>query len=104
SREAEKQELAETLRSGGLLDEAPDPAAPLSPNFAKAVHAFLAQAPSALVIAQADDLAGERSAVNLPGTDQERPNWRRRLAPDIEELFAGDMAQPIVETLRQRGR
>ena len=24
------------------------------------------------------------SAVNLPGTDRERPNWRRRLAPDVD--------------------
>src|SRR5205085_1434718 len=100
-REAEKQELSETLRQAGLLDETPEPTAPLSPTFAKAVHAYLAQAPSALVFAQADDLAGERSAVNLPGTDQERPNWRRRLGPDIEELFAGDMARPILETLRR---
>ena len=26
-------------------------------------------------------------AVNLPGTDRERPNWRRRLAPDVETIF-----------------
>ena len=28
---------------------------------------------------QAEDLAGLRVGVNLPGTDQERPNWRLRL-------------------------
>jgi hypothetical protein len=30
--------------------------------------------------AAGDDLAGEALAVNLPGTDRERPNWRRRMA------------------------
>jgi glycogen operon protein len=36
---------------------------------------------------QADDLAGETSAVNLPGTDRERPNRRRRLAVDAADLW-----------------
>jgi glycogen operon protein len=51
-------------------------------------HGFVAASPACLVLAQADDLAGETRAVNLPGTDTERPNWRRRLAPDIARLFS----------------
>ncbi len=51
------------------------------------VHRFVAAAPSMLVMAQADDLVGETVAVNLPGTSSERPNWRRRLAPDVDDLF-----------------
>ena len=50
------------------------------PDFVAAVHAFLAKTPSALALVQIDDLLGETSAVNLPGTDRERPNWRRKLA------------------------
>jgi glycogen operon protein len=42
---------------------------------------------------QIDDLLGERNAVNLPGTDRERPNWRRRLARDataaLDEMGLG---------------
>jgi glycogen operon protein len=41
----------------------------------------------ALALVQADDLAGEDFAVNLPGTDRERPNWRRRLATDAQDLW-----------------
>ncbi len=52
-------------------------------------HGFVAGSPACLVFAQADDLAGEARAVNLPGTDTERPNWRRRLVPDVAGLFAG---------------
>ncbi len=40
-------------------------------------------------MAQADDLVGETVAVNLPGTNQERPNWQRKLAPDVTEIFDG---------------
>ena len=52
-----------------------------------AVHAFMAEAPSMLVVAQADDLLGESLGVNLPGTDLERPNWRRRLPLESDALF-----------------
>ena len=40
-----------------------------------------------LVVAQADDLIGEETGVNLPGTDRERANWRRRLSMPAEDIF-----------------
>ncbi len=52
----------------------------------EAVHALIARTPSMLALVQADDLAGERIGVNLPGTDRERPNWRRRLACGVAQL------------------
>jgi 4-alpha-glucanotransferase len=61
--------------------------APLEPALAKAIHAFIEKTPSALAMVQIDDLLGERNAVNLPGTDRERPNWRRRLARDATEAL-----------------
>src|ERR1019366_4144091 len=42
-------------------------------------HEFVAATRGDLVLVQADDLAGMRVGVNLPGTDTERPNWRLRL-------------------------
>jgi glycogen operon protein len=99
ARAAEKLELANTLVDSGVLAGLPALDAPLSPDFAAAAHAYLAQAPSVLVMAQADDLAGEASAVNLPGTDTERPNWRRKLHVDIEGLFIADMARPVMAGL-----
>ncbi len=65
-------------------------------------HAMVAAAPSLLMLVQADDLAGEAIAVNLPGTDRERPNWRRRLAPDSKALFDGQAGQAILTALRSR--
>ena len=44
------------------------------------------------MLIQADDLAGEAMAVNLPGVDRERPNWRRRLDVDVESLWSTEVA------------
>ncbi|MBE7220180.1 MAG: 4-alpha-glucanotransferase, partial [Caulobacteraceae bacterium] len=57
------------------------------PALSRAVHDFVAEAPSMLVVTQAEDLVGEEEGVNLPGTDRERPNWRRRLAATSAEIF-----------------
>jgi glycogen operon protein len=53
--------------------------------------------------AQFDDLAGETIATNLPGTDSERPNWRHRIAADVETLVAGPRASAILAAMA-RGR
>ena len=42
--------------------------------------------PSALMLVQVDDLEGEREPLNVPGTDRERPNWRRRNRDNVEDL------------------
>lgn len=70
------------------------------PDFVAAVHAFLAKTPSALALVQIDDLLGETNAVNLPGTDRERPNWRRKLTHEA----AGALAHAIHARKSQRRR
>ena len=70
-------------------------------DLAALAHAAIAATKCDLVYVQADDLAGETVAVNLPGTDRERPNWRRRLKPPLDELFDTDVARPILDALRR---
>ncbi len=82
---ADKRALAHMLGLGdfgGLHDLSTLP----GPQLAAAAHRFIAQTPSCLAMAQLDDLAGEVTAVNLPGTVDERPNWRRRLGLPLEKL------------------
>jgi len=69
-----------------------------------AVHGFIARTPSFLAVAQVEDLAGERIAVNLPGTDRERPNWRRRLAAPLPDLMRTPAAAAILSAIRAAGR
>jgi glycogen operon protein len=101
ARLAEKAVLLATLRAAGLDPGPADPAGPLSPAIAAAVHAFVAATPCDLMLAQADDLAGETVAVNLPGTDRERPNWRRRLSVDLSSLLDGPLAAAIIAAIRR---
>jgi glycogen operon protein len=101
----ERRILIGTLTRAGLLDEAwcerdlPDD---LPDEVAAAIHAYLARAGSALVLVQADDLAGEVERLNLPGTDRERPNWRRRLHLDDAALFEAPTGRAILAGLVAR--
>ncbi|HYZ15310.1 MAG TPA: 4-alpha-glucanotransferase [Candidatus Acidoferrum sp.] len=51
-----------------------------------AANRYLAASPCAIVMAQLDDILGERSPVNIPGTSTQYPNWRRKLAATLESL------------------
>ena len=99
-RARDKQRVVELLRREGLLAASPDPDAPMPPLLAGAVHALIARTPAALALVQADDLAGETHAVNLPGTDRERPNWRRRLRLEVDALFGSPIADATKAALR----
>ncbi len=50
--------------------------------------AFVAATPSPLVTYPLEDLLALEDQPNLPGSIDEHPNWRRRLALPIDELFA----------------
>jgi 4-alpha-glucanotransferase len=54
-----------------------------------AIHAYLGRSRARLMLVQVEDVAGESEQANLPGTDDEHPNWRRRLACHVEDLIAG---------------
>ncbi len=101
ARAREKRILLRTLAEAGLLTgtAADFSGAVLPDDVAVAVHAFVAAAPSSLMLAQVDDLLGEADAVNLPGTDRERPNWRRRLARPVGELSADPLVLRILHAV-----
>jgi glycogen debranching enzyme GlgX len=101
-RAAEKADLLALLRAEGLLTDDVDPSRPIPPAVAAAIHAFVSATPSLLALVQADDLAGETVAVNLPGTDRERPNWRRRLDPYVSDLYQSPLARAILAAMRAR--
>lgn len=100
TRAAEREALCALLDAEGLLPDGAGPDQPMDDALAAAIHALVARTPSALMLVQAEDLAGETIAVNLPGTDRERPNWRRRLPVGAEALMALPRAQAILATLR----
>jgi glycogen debranching enzyme GlgX/4-alpha-glucanotransferase len=99
----EKHALLDTLLSAGHIAQSPPLDEPMTDALAAGIHAFVGAAGSLFASAQFDDLAGETVATNLPGTDRERPNWRHRLALDVEALLAGPRAAAILDAMG-RGR
>ena len=95
ARQDDKVALAALVGEGG---------GELTPDLVGAVHGFLASAPSGLVVAQIEDLVGETDPVNLPGTNQEYPNWRRRLLVDAEAALETENAQAVFAAMKQAGR
>ncbi|TWB48263.1 glycogen debranching protein GlgX [Nitrospirillum viridazoti] len=102
ARREEKRGLLDQLVGAGLLTATDaDLDGPLDDTLAAAIHAFVTAAPSTLMLAQVDDLAGEVDAVNLPGTDRERPNWRRRLGLDVDALLSTGRSRAIMAAVAQ---
>ena len=99
-RREEKRLLVDAVNATGISLQI-DLDAPLHAEAMAALHAWLARAPSTLLLAQAEDLAFETVGQNLPGTDRERPNWRRRLAATSEELFTSESVQRVLQALRR---
>ncbi len=93
-RERDRPRLLALLQQLGLLtaEQAaillPEPGRPVfDPALTVAIHRFLQRTPCALVLYQAEDLLGSAEMVNLPGTVDEHPNWRRRLGVPVASLL-----------------
>jgi glycogen operon protein len=99
-RAADRTALCALLGAEGLLTDGDGPDSTLHDGLAAAIHALVARTPSALMLTQLEDLAGETIAVNLPGTDRERPNWCRRLSATPDSLGMLPRARAILDRLR----
>jgi 4-alpha-glucanotransferase len=103
-RERDRESLLQALREQGL--NPPLPATPFdafTSELAHALHLYLARSASALVAVQIEDLLGMTDPVNVPGTDREYPNWRRKVSMDIEDIAArADLAGHLDDINRAR--
>ena len=99
-RGAERGALATALDHAGIARV--DPAAAPDAALVAAVHGFIGAARCALAVAQADDLAGATTALNLPATDRARPNWRRRIDVDVDELWTTETGARTAAALAAR--
>ena len=74
-------------------------------ELADAIHVYLARTASALVVLQAEDLAGMADPVNVPGTSDEHANWQRKMTVDLADVFRSDRIRQLfarVNAERQR--
>jgi 4-alpha-glucanotransferase len=65
---------------------------------------FLARTPSRLLVIGAEDVFDVVEQVNIPGTIDEHPNWRRRLPVDLEDYLSDSRLRAVADALRSGGR
>lgn len=69
-----------------------------------AVMAYLSRTPSRILSVAIDDILGVVEQVNVPGTTDQHPNWRRRLPVSIDEFARQYEAAGMRAALAQRSR
>jgi 4-alpha-glucanotransferase len=101
-RRVDCRRMLDALRDAGLLDQAQERfegEAMMQDDIFVAVHRFLARTPCRLVALQLEDLAGSVDMVNMPGTDTQHANWRRKLPVAVEDLAQIDVLRRTVEAV-----
>ncbi|MCS6897564.1 MAG: 4-alpha-glucanotransferase [Nitrospira sp.] len=103
-RHRDKSGILAALKSEGLLppDFSLDPGTlpVLTEELALAIHRYLARTPAWLMLVTVEDVIGVRDQINLPGTVDCYPNWRRKLPLTVEELMSDRRFERLANELR----
>jgi 4-alpha-glucanotransferase len=104
ARQRDKKDILQALEKEGLLPAGltVDPASvpTMSSELARAIHAYLAKAPTWVMLVNVDDLLGEVRQMNVPGTVTEYPNWSRKLPVGLEQIWEHSRLKMVVSVLR----
>ncbi|HWK54135.1 MAG TPA: 4-alpha-glucanotransferase [Hyphomicrobiales bacterium] len=103
-RRGERGQLLQWLDEQGLLPghwQARPLDAPVDDALRVALTQAVARVASQLLSVQIDDLACLELPVNIPGTNSEYGNWRRKLPDPLEALFARPFVTQLLDSLRE---
>ncbi len=70
-------------------------------TLSRAAHLFLARARSKLMMVQIEDVLALDTQMNLPGTTDQHPNWRRRFPMDVAALLADPRLIHLAASLKE---
>ncbi|MGF1760793.1 4-alpha-glucanotransferase [Photobacterium sagamiensis] len=101
SRAESKQKILDSLNWHGYLPEGVGHDAryvPMDRNLSEGMQMHLAASSSALLSLQLEDWLEMDKPVNIPGTVDEYPNWRRKLSTTLDDLFT---RQDIIDLTRR---
>ncbi|MGE4063031.1 MAG: 4-alpha-glucanotransferase [Rhodospirillaceae bacterium] len=102
ARAEERALIVGALKDQNLLDDRPLTDIAVE-EIVAAVHAFLGLSGSQLVLLNLSDVIAMTTQLNVPGTTDEYPNWRARLAQSLETIRA-ESAWPAAAAVMQRTR
>ena len=74
------------------------------PDDIAAVASFLAVTPARLAVIALDDVLGVVDQINIPGTIDQHPNWRRKLPVPLEDLETHNGLRRVAHAFAQAGR
>ncbi|MFM2480103.1 4-alpha-glucanotransferase [Celerinatantimonas sp. YJH-8] len=77
---------------------------PMDQNLNHGMQLHMARGQSALLSLQLDDWLNMELPVNVPGTSQEYPNWRRKLSATLEALFSDPYILDLMKQLSEARR
>lgn len=102
-RERCKLALLENLSQNNFIDSSLDEFGadqPMSPALNNAIHRFIASSGSLLIGLQPEDWLAMDTPVNVPGTTDQYPNWRRKLTATLDEIFSDPQADRLLKTVQ----
>ncbi|MCC2642601.1 MAG: malQ [Nitrospira sp.] len=100
----DKRHMLAALKASGLLppgmSDEPEHVPTMTAELCQAVHAYLADSRAWVVMANLDDVTGEVTQMNLPGTLDAYPNWSRKLSLTLEDLQQDEPVRSLAAALR----
>ena len=102
-RTADRRRLINALIHSGFwpADRTADPdTMAMDDDLMVAVYRFLSHTPCRLMTLALEDGLGQVEQMNVPGTVNEHPNWRRRLSTPISDLFDCELMAKLIEAVR----
>jgi 4-alpha-glucanotransferase len=93
-RVAERAALSDALRAEGLGAPETDDAVPV-----EAAYRYLARTPSLILVIHLEDVLGVIDQINVPGTLDQHPNWRRRWPADLASVFADPRVRSLLRAV-----
>lgn len=102
-RGADRKALWQAFRRARLVG--PDvPGAASSARAVSAALRFVGRSASRLALIPLEDALGQVEQPNLPGTIEEHPNWRRRLAQPVDRILRQPAVRRRLQGLRPGGK
>ncbi|HBO39105.1 MAG TPA: 4-alpha-glucanotransferase, partial [Pasteurellaceae bacterium] len=86
----DKQALLDALRRDNYLSpeyQGDALSMAMHDNLNRVIHRYLAESRSGLIGVQLENLLNQEVSFNLPGTNNEYPNWRKKLTRPLEQIF-----------------
>ncbi|ARJ41622.1 4-alpha-glucanotransferase [Pantoea alhagi] len=105
NRERQKQALLNALHEQGCVPKKLGKRAEklvMSPELNRGMLRYIADSGSALLGLQPEDWLDMEQPVNVPGTVDQYPNWRRKLSHTLDEMFSDERINQLIKDLDRR--